>query len=268
MKISNPSPPALELQSISKIYHVHHDKPTLVETILGGKNETFYALRDIHLTIRRGERVGIVGANGSGKTTLLKLMAGVTLPTAGSMRISGKIASIISLGAGFNLELSGIDNIFLDGMLLGMTRREISARLADIVAFSGIGAFIDAPMRTYSQGMLMRLGFSVALHTHPDIFLLDEGFDAGDQQFKNKLRTEATSLFRDKTLVLISHNMYAIADFCNRIVLIDKGRITYDGGIEGILKYDKSIKKEFFIYLKVKGRKDHLKTLNKYKRNF
>lgn len=267
MRAPNPPTPALGLRNISKLYHIHHDKPTLIETILGGKNETFYALRDVNLTIRKGERVGIVGANGSGKTTLLKLMAGVTLPTTGSIHISGRIASIISLGAGFNLELSGVDNIFLDGMLLGMTRREISARLIDIVEFCEIGAFIDAPMRTYSQGMLMRLGFSIALHTRPDIFLLDEGFDAGDQQFKNKLRAEADSIFKDKTLVLISHNMYAIADFCNRIVLMDKGEIVYDGGIEGILKYDKAIEKEFLMYLRVKNRKDHLRTLSRYRRH-
>lgn len=266
MKIPARPSPALMLQHIHKVYQIHHDKPTLIETIFGGHNEKFYALRDVNLTIHKGERVGIVGANGSGKTTLLKLMAGVTVPTSGSIATSGRLVSIISLGAGFNLELSGAENIFLHGMLLGMTRREVSARFADIVKFCEIGSFIDAPMRMYSQGMMMRLGFSIALHTHPDIFLLDEGFDAGDQQFKNKIRAEAESIYKGKTLVFISHNMYAIADFCSRIILMDKGQIVYDGGIEGILMYDKSIEKEFLMYLRLKKRKDHLRALRKYRR--
>lgn len=266
MKKSAQLTPAFNLQHLHKVYQIHHDKPTLIETVFGGHNEKFYALRDVNVTIYKGERVGIVGANGSGKTTLLKLMAGVTVPTSGNIETSGRLVSIISLGAGFNLELSGAENIFLHGMLLGMTRSEVSDRFDAIVKFCEIGTFIDAPMRMYSQGMMMRLGFSIALHTHPDIFLFDEGFDAGDQQFKNKIRAEAESIYKDKTLVFISHNMYAIADFCSRIILMDKGHIIYDGGIEGILMYDKNIEKEFLMYLKLKKRRDHLQALRRYRR--
>lgn len=265
MKKISESKPAIVFNKVQKRYYIRHEKHT-ISNIFYEADRWFYALDNIDLIIRKGERVGIVGPNGSGKTTILKLLTGVTKLTAGNIYTDGKIVSIIGLGAGFNLELSGVDNIYLDGMLLGMSRQEIDARLKDIIAFSEIGEFINVPLRTYSQGMMMRLGFSIALHTRSDIFLLDEGFDTGDKEFKSKIRAQATKLFKNNTVVFVSHNLYAMSDFCDRIIHLDKGRIVYDGGIEGIIRYDPTIQDEFIMYLKLKKRSDHLNAIREYLR--
>jgi len=175
---------AIELYGISKKYTIHHEKPTLVEKFFKGRDEKFLALNNINLKINRGESVGIIGDNGSGKTTLLKIIAGITAPSSGIIKAGGRVVSIIDLNAGFHDDLSGFQNIYLNGMFLGMTKKEIDRKLRDMIIFAGIRQFIDAPLFTYSQGMKLRLGFSVATHSNPDILLLDENFSVGDEKFK------------------------------------------------------------------------------------
>src|SRR3990167_6304133 len=156
--------PAIQLDYVAKQYVLHHEKPTLVETLFSPKDEVFFALKDISLEVSKGERVGIVGRNGSGKTTLLKIIAGISTPSTGSVTTDGKVVSLIDLEAGFHPDLTGEQNIVLNGMLLGMTRAEIAKKHQAIVRFAGIGQFIDAPLYTYSSGMMLRLGFAVAVH--------------------------------------------------------------------------------------------------------
>ncbi len=232
--------PILELVHISKHYNVRHEKPTFAERIMAGSQQPFFAIRDINLQAVSGEKIGIIGSNGCGKTTLLKIIAGISTPSSGHVETSGKVVSLIGLDAGFHPDLSGIDNIVLSGLLLGMTKDEIQRKLDRIILFSGIGNFIDVPVHTYSLGMKLRLGFSVALHANPDIFLLDEGIDAGDDAFKKKIRAESAKLFNKKTLIVVSHNMYAIVDFCERVIIMDHGSVIYDGGLEAIHRYTRS----------------------------
>lgn len=231
---------AIQLSGVSKRYTIHHEKPTLVEKLVK-RDETFWALKNINLTIRRGERIGIVGANGSGKTTLLKIIAGITTPTTGTVKTNGKIVSLIDLEAGFHPEFTGVQNIYLNCMLLGMQKDEIDSKLKKIISYAEIGKFIDAPLFTYSSGMKLRLGFSVALYADPSIMVLDEGLSVGDQKFKDKIKNKTPQIFdKSKTIIIVSHNLYTFFDYCRRIIVIDKNRISYDGGLEGIRYYDRN----------------------------
>lgn len=250
MKKNNP---VVLLKHITKTYVIHHEKPTLVEKFIHKGNESHVALRDVSLTIRKGERIGIIGANGSGKTTLLKIIARITTPTSGVITTEGNIVSLIGLDAGFNEELSGIDNIYLNGMILGMAKKDIQAGLLNIIRYAQLREFIDVPLHTYSLGMQLRLGFSIAMHAKPDILILDEGIDVGDAKFREKARKNLELLFGKKTIILVSHNVYAIADICNRVIIMEKGAIVYDGGLEALFLYDKSIVPELKLYLKLKG---------------
>lgn len=257
MNINTTNNFAIKLENISKKYEIRHEKPTLSEQIIKRNNNSFIALDNVSLTIRKGERIGFIGRNGSGKTTLLKIIAGITSPTTGRLRANGNVVSLIGLDAGFHPELSGLNNIYLCGMLLGMKKKDVQSRLNDITQFADIGEFIDVPMHTYSEGMKLRLGFAIGLFANPDTLILDEGIDIGDQQFKEKIRRESDRLFRNITLIVVSHNMYAVADLCHRIILMKHGKIAYDGGIETILRYDKTIEPELRLYLKLKKRKVH-----------
>jgi lipopolysaccharide transport system ATP-binding protein len=249
---------AIKLTGVSKKYIVHHEKPTLVEKVIKTQNESFWALRNITLTIRKGERVGIIGSNGSGKTTLLKTIAGISVPSAGYVETTGKLVSLIDAQAGFHPDLTGYQNIYLNGMLLGMKKQEIQAQLDRIVRFAGVGKFIDVPLHTYSQGMQLRLGFSVALYTKPDIILLDESLDTGDLKFKQKVKKTIDKHFQQKTLVLVTHNLYSVIDFCTRILIMHKGRFIYDGGLEAIFRYQKTKDPGIFWYLRQKRQADRL----------
>ncbi len=217
---------AITLTHVSKKYEIHHEKPTLVEKFVKGKNETFWALKDINLTIQRGEKVGIMGPNGSGKTTLLKIIAGITTPTSGMVETNGKIVSLIDLEAGFHLDLTGEQNIYLNGMLLGMNKRAIENTIDKIIAFAGIGKFIDTPLFTYSEGMKLRLGFSVAIHANPDIFLLDEGMNVGDSDFQEKTSKKIRDIYHSgKSIIIVSHWLEYIKKNCDRIITLHKGKI-------------------------------------------
>jgi len=230
--------PAIVLTGISKKYEIHHDKPTLVEQFVKGKNETYWALNNISLTIQRGERVGIIGENGSGKTTLLKIIAGITTPTTGSIRRNGKIVSLIDLEAGFHPDLTGYQNVFLNGMIIGLSKGEIETKLQQIIDFADLKQFIDAPLFTYSSGMSLRLGFSIAIHAQPDILLLDEGLAVGDAYFQKKAQNRLNDLFRHgKTVIVVSHILNVIERTCDRIILLNRGTVMDDGGKPVIRRY-------------------------------
>lgn len=221
---------AIRLSGISKRYTIHHEKPTLVERLTKGKDEEFWALKDVNLTIKKGERVGIIGPNGSGKTTLLKIIAGITTPTSGTVETHGKIVSLIDLEAGFHPDLTGVQNIYLNGMLLGIKRQDIQKKLKKIIHFADIGKFIDTPLFTYSDGMKLRLGFSVAVHTDPDILILDEGMGVGDLDFQKKVQIKNQDFFsQDKTLILATHWLDFIHNMCTRILILNNGKAISDG---------------------------------------
>lgn len=230
---------ALQLIGVSKKYEIHHEKPTLVERFTTRKTETFWALDNINLTIKKGEKVGIVGRNGSGKTTLLKIMSGIATPTRGQTQTHGKVVSLIDLGAGFHSDVSGYQNIYLNGMLLGLRKGEIDNKIRDIVAFADLKQFIDAPLFTYSSGMILRLGFAIAVHADPDILLLDENLSAGDTNFQEKSRNKLKKFFKkEKTIIVVTHNLDFIASMCTRILHLRRGVIHNDGGIEVLRQYD------------------------------
>ena len=192
-----------------------------------------WAVRELTTSVQPGETVGILGRNGAGKTTLLRLLAGVSRPTAGRLTVRGRIAPLISVGVGFHQEMSGRENIYVNGMLLGLTRAEVRERLDQIVAFSELADFIDTPVKFYSSGMFMRLGFSVAAHVDPEVLLVDEVLAVGDIAFQLKCIDRMRDLqSRGTTIVLVSHSMHIIRVLCPRTLLMRKGRLEFDGDTE------------------------------------
>jgi ABC-type polysaccharide/polyol phosphate transport system ATPase subunit len=236
---------AVTLKSVNKKYVVHHDKPTFVERLLSkNKNVLFHALKNINLDIYKGQKVGIIGLNGSGKTTLLKLICGITTPNKGSVKIKGKIISLIELTAGFHPDLTGAENIFLNGLLIGMDKKEIKRKFDSIIKFADIGDFIYAPFYTYSEGMKLRLGFSVAIHADPDILVLDEGIVTGDKDFQNKSSQKIKEFFEaGKTIIIVTHLTEYLEINCNRIIWLEEGKIKSDGGTEVLSDYLSSFNK-------------------------
>lgn len=236
---------AVKLTKVSKKYVLHHEKPTLVENIFARKEkEEFFALKDINLTIKNGERVGIVGPNGSGKTTLLEIIAGITTPTIGEVHTNGKVVSLIELEAGFHPDLTGEENIYLNGLLVGMSKAEIRSKLKKIIAFADIGQFIDAPMYTYSEGMKLRLGFSIVVNTDPDILVLDETLAIGDQNFRKKsLKKIQRFLEAGKTILIVSHNMEFLRFNCDKAIWLSKGEVKEEGSAKKVTRlYERNLK--------------------------
>jgi len=201
------------------------------------------ALTDVTLRVATGETVGIVGANGSGKSTLLKLLAGILRPTSGEVRVSGRLAALLELGAGFHPEISGRENIEVAGLLLGLSKREIAARLPEIVRFAGVEEFLDAPVKTYSSGMAVRLGFAVAAHSDPDVLLVDEVLAVGDEAFAHKCLEKFSEFERaGKTLVFVSHDLALVSARCRRAVWLERGRVAADGpAAETVARYRESV---------------------------
>lgn len=228
---------AIRLTDLSKIYEIKHDKPTLLEKLTMKKHETFWALNDINLTIKKGERVGIIGPNGGGKTLLLKMIAGITSPTSGKVESNGKIVSLIDLEAGFHPYLTGIQNIFLNATLLGLAKKDIENLLPEIIDFADIKQFIDVQLYTYSAGMALRLGFSIAIHSNPDILILDEGLSIGDSNFQKKSQDKLREFFQEgKTILIVSHWPDYIIRNCSRAIIMREGRIIKDGTPTLIMK--------------------------------
>ena len=228
---------AIQFESVSKIFKAQRNRPRSfqeVVTSLGHRRpvqeETFWVLRDVSFSVSAGETVGLIGENGAGKSTALKLMARTVLPTSGTVTLNGKVSALLELGAGFHPDLSGRENIYLSGSLMGLTRTYLRARFDEIVAFSELEPFIDMPVKHYSSGMYMRLAFSVSAHVDPDILLVDEVLAVGDQAFQAKcLRRISQLQERGATILIVSHELGTIDRLCQRVIWLDEGRVCGDG---------------------------------------
>ena len=227
---------AIEVLHASKVYRRFSNKrqfATLKSALLSRSlirdlrpDETFPAIHDVTFTVPSGRTLGVIGRNGSGKSTLLKLVAGITKPTAGTVRVNGRISALIELGAGFHPEISGRENVFINGIMLGLTKREVARRFDEIVEFAELRDFIDAPVKTYSSGMYMRLGFAVAIHVDPDVLLVDEVLAVGDEGFTHKcLDKFAEFKRRGKTILLVTHSLSLVERFCDEALWLDGGRM-------------------------------------------
>jgi len=209
-----------------------------VKAAIGRDNPSeFWALKDVNFKVEQGEVLGIIGRNGAGKSTLLKILSQITPPTTGEIRLRGRVGSLLEVGTGFHPELSGRENIFLNGSILGMRKKEIEKKFDEIVEFSGIGKFLDTPVKRYSSGMYVRLAFSVAAHLEPDILIVDEVLAVGDAEFQKKClgKMEDVTKKDGRTVIFVSHNMGAIRSLCSRCVLLDKGQVLYDGEVSKAL---------------------------------
>lgn len=199
------------------------------------KYTEFWALRDVNLTIEKGDRLGILGLNGAGKSTLLKIIAGVLKPTEGSITIKGKIAPLLELGAGFEPEYTGAENIYLYGAVLGYPREFIAEKYDEIIEFSELGKFIDVPIKNYSSGMKSRLGFAIATIVEPDVLILDEVLAVGDAKFKRKCEAKIQSMFdKGVTVLFVSHSLAQVQKICNKAILLEKGEIIASGEIADV----------------------------------
>lgn len=203
------------------------------------KGEKFLAVSDINLEIKRGEKVGIIGHNGAGKTTLLKLISRITAPTAGSIILDGRVASMLEVGTGFHPELTGRENVYMNGAILGMTKKEIDERIEQIIDFSEIREFIDTPVKRYSSGMYVKLAFSVAAHLDCEIMITDEILSVGDVEFQQKCIEKMRSVAEEngRTVLCVSHNMSTVRRLCDRVIVLEKGKIVFDGETESGIEF-------------------------------
>lgn len=231
---------AVNLRNLSKCYHIY-DKPRdrLLQMLFGKKRKyyrEFWALKDVSFELKRGETLGIVGRNGAGKSTLLQLLCGTLNPTGGKVTVNGRVAALLELGAGFNPEFTGRENVYLNAAVLGLSREEIDTRYDAIVAFSGIGEFINQPVKTYSSGMYVRLAFSVATSVEPDILIIDEALSVGDGEFARKSFDRIMELKEAGTILLFcSHSMFHIEALCNQVIWLDCGNVMMIGGSESVV---------------------------------
>jgi len=229
------APWAIDVQGVGVEYNLRFTKKTTLRqtftNMFGGEGPAkFWALRDVSFRLEHGESLAVIGPNGAGKSTLLQTLAGIIVPSAGSVDVRGSVSSLLTLGAGFDQELNGLDNIRLAGAFMGIEHREIEERLTRIVEFADIGQFIEAPIKTYSSGMRARLGFAIATSVDPDILLLDEVLATGDQTFRAKSKARVLELVKAaKAIVLVTHDMAWVTEYCNRAMLIEKGRVILEG---------------------------------------
>lgn len=240
MTVSTPPRPSIIIDGVRKTFTLNHAfslKDTLVAWVRRRKlTSSFAALKGVDIVINQGESVAVLGLNGSGKSTLLKLVSGVMQPDGGQVLTRGRVGGLIEVGAGFHPELSGRENVYLNAAILGMSRKEIEARYDEIVAFSEIEEFIDQEVKHYSSGMFMRLAFSVAIHVHLDVLLVDEILSVGDAPFREKCRLKFQELIDDgKTLVVVSHDMDMVRELCTRGIVINHGEVAFDGDVEGAI---------------------------------
>ena len=246
--------PAIQVHDLGKLYHrgaQQRPAETVPDAVLQGRarlrgrlpryargesagsSVAFWALRHVSFEVSCGEVLGIIGANGSGKSTLLRIVSRVTRPTEGWAAIRGRMGSLLEVGTGFHPELTGRENVFLNGAVMGLARRDVKARFGQILDFSGIGEFIDTPVKHYSSGMYTRLAFSVAAHLDPDILLIDEVLAVGDESFQRKCQEKMHASARSgKTVLFVSHSMGAVTNMCDRVLLLDKGQMVSMGAPE------------------------------------
>ncbi len=245
-------PIVIEATGLSKRYRLgqlQHGYDTLRDTIAHGASrvlkrehlptaEEIWALDDVSFTVEQGEVLGVIGPNGAGKSTLLKILTRITTPTRGSAEIRGRVGSLLEVGTGFHGELTGRENVYLNGAILGMTRREINRKLPDIVEFSGVAKFIDTPVKRYSSGMYVRLAFSVAAHLEPEILLVDEVLAVGDAEFQRRCLGRMEELSRHgRTVLFVSHQMQVLARLCDRAILLREGRVVQDGPSDQVVAH-------------------------------
>lgn len=246
--------PMIQVENVSKRYRLGTNQlayQTLRERLVDiarprlnrqkngkGNDNTIWALRDISFEVAKGEVVGIIGRNGAGKSTLLKILSRITEPTTGRINLYGRVGSLLEVGTGFHPELTGRENIFLNGVIMGMKHRELARKFDEIVAFAEIGKFIDTPVKRYSSGMYVRLAFAVAAHLEPDLLIVDEVLAVGDDQFQRKCLGKMSEIAGEgRTVLFVSHNMPAVINLCPRVILIEKGTITRDDESASVVRY-------------------------------
>ena len=268
---------ALEVRHVTKEYKLYETElDRLKEAFHPLKkcyHKNFFALKDVDIKIENGEKVGIIGANGAGKSTLLKIITGVLNPTQGEIITHGRVAALLELGAGFNQDYTGIENIRLNGTLIGDSQKKVEEKMQKIIDFADIGDFIYQPVKSYSSGMFVRLAFATQIFSEPDILIVDEALSVGDIRFQQKCYRAMDSLMENKTVVLVTHDTGAVTRFCKRVIWINKGKVMYDGEVtEGLKQYQ-----EFLINqvieekehvgkndYETKGSKKHVEKLESY----
>ena len=228
------STPAIRVEALWKNFRLYHERNRYIKAaMLRGRRaryEEFWALQDVNLTVAKGATVGVIGSNGSGKTTLLKCLTGIYTPERGSVSIDGNLAALLELGAGFHPELSGTENIYLNGSIMGMSRKEIDDKFDSIVNFAGLEQFIDTPVKNFSSGMTVRLGFSIATHVEPEVLLIDEILSVGDQAFQRKSTEKIEQFRRDgRTILVVSHSLGLVQQLCDTVVWLEKGHVKMIG---------------------------------------
>ena len=227
--MANSSDAAIRVEHLTKIYKLYNrPRDRFIESLGLGRGKTLsrdhYALRDVSFTVNRGETIGIIGTNGSGKSTILKIITGVLGATSGEVAVDGRISALLELGAGFNMEYTGIENVYLNGTMIGFSKEEIDERLQDIIDFADIGEFITQPVKTYSSGMFVRLAFAVAINIDPEILIVDEALSVGDVFFQSKCYRKFEDFKRmGKTILFVSHDLSSISKYCDRVILLNKG---------------------------------------------
>jgi len=234
----------VEIKDVWKKFPMRRDKPGFKEFLVNlpklvnrNSNSDFWALKGISVDVKQGECLGIIGKNGAGKSTLLSLILGTIYPTKGGIKVSQKITPLLDIGAGFHPDLTGRENIIINGVLLGLTKDEVMGRIEDIVSFSGIKEFIDMPVRTYSTGMYLRLAFSVAIHTDPELLIIDEILAVGDEAFQKKSREALLALIKEGvTTIFVSHNLPAVKEICHRAIWLDDGMIRAEGESQKVVE--------------------------------
>ncbi|MDD5528276.1 MAG: ABC transporter ATP-binding protein [Patescibacteria group bacterium] len=244
--------PIIEIKNLAKKYKIGARKERYITlrdglvnfflhplaAIKAMKKNEFWALKGVDISINQGEAVGIIGANGAGKSTLLKILSRITPPTEGEVRISGRVSSLLEVGTGFNSELTGRENIYLNGAILGMGKKEIETKMENIIEFSGVGKFIDTAIKYYSSGMSVRLAFSIAAHLDPDILIVDEVLAVGDADFQKKCLGKMDEVVKKsgRTIIFVSHNMDAIESLCDRVVWLKEGKVAGDGSADEMIE--------------------------------
>ena len=235
---------AIQVEHLSKMYKLYNKPSDRLKEALGMKVKVreHFALNDVNFQVSRGETVGIIGTNGSGKSTVLKIITGVVSPTKGEVKVDGRISALLELGAGFNGEYSGLENVYLNGTMIGFSKEEIDSKLDDILTFADIGDFIYQPVKTYSIGMFVRLAFAVAINIDPDILIVDEALSVGDVFFQAKCYRKFEEFKqKGKTIVFVSHDLNSISRYCDRVILLNKGNILDEGDPKKIVDLYKKI---------------------------
>src|SRR5574344_3156238 len=236
----------IKVEHLDKMYKLFDKQSYRVRDALGLSRKKLYkehyALKDVSLSIDKGETVGIIGTNGSGKSTILKIITGVLTPTAGNVEINGRISALLELGAGFNMEFTGIENIYLNGTMIGFSEAEIDAKLQDILDFADIGDFVNQKVKTYSSGMFVRLAFAVAINIDPEILIVDEALSVGDVFFQNKCYHKFEEFKKKgKTILFVSHDLSSISKYCDRVILLDHGSQLAEGNPKEMIDMYKKV---------------------------